>query len=77
MRKEIVSLYEAGLSSIAISERIELPITTRQVQRIIKAAGATRTPTQARQVAIKSGRMNYKTKKPSIRKCPHCHEVLW
>lgn len=77
IRKEIVELYKAGLSSYAIKERIELPITVRQVQRIVKRANASRNQSEARHVAIKSKRMDYSKKKESIRYCPHCNHKLW
>lgn len=76
-RKQIVSLYLSGFSSYAIKEQIELPITVRQVQRIIKQVDATRTQSEARKLAIASKRMDYSKKKLSIRYCPHCNHKLW
>jgi len=76
-RHEIVALYKAGLSSYAIKERLVLSITTRQVQRIVKQAEASRSQAEARKVAIASGRMDYATRAKSIRYCPHCKLKLW
>lgn len=76
-RNDIVRLYLSGLSSYEICELIDLPITVRQVQRIIKAANASRTASKAYQLAVDKGRMDYTKKAKSIRYCPHCKHKLW
>lgn len=74
---EIVRLYKSGLSSYEIKELIVLPITVRQVQRIVKKAKASRNASEAFQLAVDKGRMDYTTKAKSIRYCPHCKHKLW
>jgi DNA-binding NarL/FixJ family response regulator len=76
-RNEIVRLYKSGLSSYEIKELIDLPITTRQIQRILKKQGVTRSRSEAYQLAVDKGRMDYTTKAKSIRYCPHCNNKLW
>lgn len=57
---QILSLYTDGKSSNQIHELLNLSITLRSVQRIIKKAGLMRTKSQAFRLAIKTGRKKYK-----------------
>ena len=63
-RDVIRELYEnENLSSIEISEKIHnearISFTSRSVQRYVKALGIGRNKSQARNLAIKKGRMDY------------------
>ena len=60
----IESLYKEGLSGVEISEREGINITPRQIQRVIKALGITRSPSERFINAIKRGRRTYTRKPP-------------
>jgi len=62
---ELVSLYLVQkFSCIQIKEMVNLGITTRQMQRILKQLGVMRTQRDSYILAIKSGRMKYKKLSP-------------
>lgn len=63
---QILSLYTGGKSGNQIHDLLDLPITPRSVERIIKKAGLTRTKSQAFRLAIKTGRMKYKRLGPGM-----------
>lgn len=57
----LIKLYKEGLSSIEIKERLDINISVRQIQRLIKEEGITRDRSQAFINAIKKGRMTFHT----------------
>lgn len=68
--KNIISLFSnENLSCPEIAEIINkdldplLHITPRSIQRVIKKAGLSRTPSESFHLAIKKGRMRWNTKK--------------
>lgn len=50
---QILELYKNGMSTPEIGELLNLPVSLRQVQRIIKKFGITRTKSEAFRLAIK------------------------
>ena len=64
----IIRLYKNGCSSLEIKEKLNLPITARQIQRIVKKAGLTRTTSETKLLSIKRGRMIYKTKPNKVKR---------
>lgn len=60
--RPIIDLYKKGYSSIEIVSMLELPITPRQVQRIVKNNGASRSQSESFKIAIARGRMTYNRK---------------
>lgn len=62
----ILELYKNGMSCNEIEELLHLPVSIRQVQRIIKKFGLTRTKSEAFRLAIKKGRKKYKKLGPGM-----------
>ena len=56
---KVIQLYNEGLSSLEIKETLQLPITARQVQRVIKKFGLTRSDSETRYRSMARGRMIY------------------
>lgn len=65
---KIIQLYKSGCSSPEIKETIDVPITIRQIQRIIKDSGIKRSMSETKLLSIKRGRMIYKTKPNKIKR---------
>jgi len=63
--EQIVGLYKAGDAAVAIGERFNL--TARQVLRIVKKTGASRTIQESFILAIERGRMRYPRINPSLK----------
>lgn len=57
--RPIIELYTTGHSAADIVTMLQLPITIRQVQRIVKKAGVIRTISESFKLAIEHGRMTY------------------
>lgn len=60
LKPQILKLYSEGMSGDEIKEILNLPVTVRSIQRLIKSAGLTRTQSESFKLAIKKGRMKYK-----------------
>lgn len=65
---KVIQLYNEGLSSLEIKETLQLPITARQVQRVIKKFGLTRSDSETRYRSMARGRMIYKIKPNKIKR---------
>lgn len=63
---QILKLYTDGKSCKQIHELLNLSITPRSVERIIKNAGLTRTSSERFRLAIKNSRMKYKKLGPGM-----------
>lgn len=63
---QILELYKNGMSTHEIGESLNLPVSLRQVQRIIKKFGLMRTKSEAFRLAIKKGRKKYKRLGPGM-----------
>lgn len=60
--EKIASLYENGYSSFEIAEKLQLKVSTRQIQRRIQQLGIARGRSEAFNNAIKRGRVTYQKK---------------
>lgn len=65
--RPIIDLYTTGHSAGQIVTMLNLPITIRQVQRIVKKAGVIRTISESYKLAIKQGRMTYYHKPEALK----------
>lgn len=63
---QILELYKNGMSTHEIGESLHLPVSLRQVQRIVKKFGLMRTKREAFRLAIKKGRKRYKKLGPGM-----------
>lgn len=63
---QILELYKNGMSTHEIGESLHLPVSLRQVQRIVKKLGLMRTKSEAFRLAIKKGRKKYKKLGPGM-----------
>lgn len=56
----IIDLYKKGYSSIEISQKLNLPVSVRSIQRFLKKQGVEiRSRSDAFKLAIRKGRMDY------------------
>ncbi|MBI2334618.1 HNH endonuclease [Candidatus Daviesbacteria bacterium] len=62
----ILELYKKGMSTPEIEELLHLPVSQRQVQRIIKKFGLTRTKSESFRLAIRKGRRKFKRLGPGM-----------
>jgi 5-methylcytosine-specific restriction endonuclease McrA len=66
--RQIVELYNKGNSSNEIKTLLNLDCSIRQVQRIIKKHGLTRSRSEAFKLAIDKGRMTYYKRPEHLKK---------
>lgn len=66
LKPQILKLYKEGMSCLEIKELLNLALTERSVQRLIKKSGLTRTLSEAFRLAIKKGRKKYKRLGPGM-----------
>ncbi len=67
-RIKIKQLYLDGNSSHEIKDLLELEVTPRSIQRIIKKWGISRSQKESFALAMKKGRVKFKTKKRNKRR---------
>ena len=65
---KIKELYLTGMSSQEIKDTLQLPITVRQVQRIVKSYGITRSVKEAFNNAVKRNRIHWHYKTDKIKR---------
>lgn len=66
--EDIINLYRQQHSSQEIKDILGLTLSVRQVQRIIKKAGITRSMSDAFQIAVNKGRVTYHKNPNRIRR---------
>lgn len=67
IEEKLKQMYLGGMCAQEIKDILELPVSTRSVQRLIKKLGVTRTDSEHRLLAIKKGRMNYESMKVKLK----------
>ncbi len=60
LKPQILKLYKEGMSCAEIMDVVDVSVTQRTIERLVKRFGLTRTASERFKLAIKKGRIKYK-----------------